>query len=84
MLALIAAALMTVSHGAGVPHPQLHEVARVERSETRELQFTSASPRISLRSSIRATEATSTTVSSALAQYCVPEHTDADRIFCHD
>jgi len=37
MLALIAAALMTVSHGAGVPHPQLHEVARVERSETREL-----------------------------------------------
>ena len=83
MLALIAAALMTVSHGAGVPHPQLHEVARVERSETRELQFTSASPRISLRS-IRATEATSTTVSSVLAQYCVPEHPDADRIFCHD
>jgi hypothetical protein len=83
MLALIAAALMTVSHGAGVPHPQLHEVARVERSETRELQFTSAPPRILLRS-IRATDATSTTVSSVLAQYCVPEHTDADRIFCHD
>jgi hypothetical protein len=77
MLALIAAALMTVSHIACVSqaHLQTNEVARVERSETREMP-----PPISLRS-IRATVIT---VTPKLAQYCVPEHTDADRIFCHD
>jgi len=50
MLALIAAALMTVSHTGSLPEsrPQMHESI------------------------------------SKLAQYCVPEHTDADRIFCHD
>jgi hypothetical protein len=50
MLALIAAALITVSHTGSLPQarPQTYESI------------------------------------SRLAQYCVPEHTDADRIFCHD
>jgi hypothetical protein len=73
MLALIAAALITVSHTAWVP--EAHAVARVERRETREMP-----PRIALRS-IRATV---TAATPKVAQYCVPEHTDADRIFCHD
>jgi hypothetical protein len=50
MLALIAAALMTVSHTGSLPQ------ARLQMHES----------------------------ISNLAQYCVPEHTDADRIFCHD